>query len=51
MRNADLRVILRGQILVLTRFYCETLDLEKVQNVSSQMCASTVFSWSIHEDS
>lgn len=36
---------------VLTRFYCETLDLEKVQNVNGQMCASTGFQLSIHVDS
>lgn len=36
-------MILEGEINVLKRFYCETSDLEKVQNVNSQMCASTVF--------
>lgn len=44
-------MILKGQIHVLTRFYCETSDLEKVQNANGQMCASTVFQQSIHVDS
>lgn len=44
-------MILKGQIRVLRRFYCETLDLEKVQNVNGRMCASTVFQQSIHVDS
>lgn len=41
--NMNFWIILKGQSNVLTRFYCETLDLEKVQNVNGQMCASTVF--------
>lgn len=39
--------MLKGHMNVLTRFYCETLDLEKVQNVDGRMCASTVFQQSI----